>query len=76
MSTNMNKVRPSTKASSPPPTMDAPGPLPVQSKGSRAQLGQTAGADTGSHISDPIRSELGKLHPEQAAQIRRVASSK
>jgi hypothetical protein len=38
-------------------------------------LGQTAGADTGSHISTPIRAELGKLEPSIAVGIRRVAGS-
>jgi hypothetical protein len=40
------------------------------------QFGETFGGDTGTHISNPIRAELGKLHPEQAAEIRRVAGTK
>jgi hypothetical protein len=71
----MSKVRPSTKVSSPPRTMASPGALPAQRPTVRQQLGPTAGADTGSHISDPIRAALNK-HPEQAAEIRRVAGTK
>ena len=38
---------------------------------------QTAsGGDTGSHMSDPIRADLGKLTPSLASGIRRVAGTK
>jgi hypothetical protein len=69
------KVKASTKVSPLPPTMAAPGALPVQRPSVKQQLGSTAGGDTGSHISEPIRAVLGK-HPEQATEIRRVAATK
>ena len=72
----MSKVRPSTKVSEPPRTMAAPGPLPVQRPTVLQQRGETSGQSTGSHISNPIRADLKKLHPEQAAEIRRVARTK
>jgi hypothetical protein len=51
------------------------GTMPI-SKSPESYLGQTAGADTGSHMSDPIRAELGKLTASLAAGVRRVAGSK
>jgi hypothetical protein len=40
------------------------------------QFGPTAGGDTGSHISRPIRGDFEKLTPSLAASICRVAGSK
>jgi hypothetical protein len=69
------KVKASTKVSPPPPTMAAPGALPAQRPTVLQQRGPSSGSDTGSHISNPIRAALNK-HPEQAAEIRRVARTK
>jgi hypothetical protein len=55
--------------------MAAPGALPVQRPTVLQQRGPSSGSDTGSHISNPIRAALNK-HPEQAAEIRRVAGTK
>jgi hypothetical protein len=71
------RVRPSATVSPPIGPIVGPaitGSKPIN-KSPDSYLGQTAGANTGSHISDPIRAALEK-HPEQAAEIRRVAGSK
>jgi hypothetical protein len=71
------KVRASTKVSSPrseitgrsvsgAPISKSPDPL----------VGETAGANPGKHASAPILGDLGKLHPEQRSEIRRVAGTK
>jgi hypothetical protein len=50
------------------------GTMPI-SKSPDPLIGETAGGDTGSHISNPIRAALGK-HPEQRSEIIRVAETK
>jgi hypothetical protein len=70
-----SKVKATAKVSLPPRTTQthaAPAPLSHTIQ----QFGPTAGGDTGSHISDPIRADLGKLTPLLASGIRRVAGSK
>jgi hypothetical protein len=75
-SSNMStKMRAGTKVALPAPTMKGHAPPPPLSH-PRQQFGPTAGADTGSHISNPIRADLGKLTPSLASGIRRVAGSK
>jgi hypothetical protein len=69
-----SKVRPSTKIPRPAPEVQSH-PRPIPYSHTLQQLASTAGADTGSHITDPIRAALGK-HLEQAAEIRRVAGTK
>jgi hypothetical protein len=51
------------------------GTMPI-SKSPDSYLGQTAGADTGSHMSDPIRADLEKLEPSIRAGIKRAAAAK
>lgn len=51
------------------------GTMPI-SKLPDSNLGETAGANPGSHASAPILGDLGKLTPSLASGIRRVASSK
>jgi hypothetical protein len=66
------RVRPLTKVAIPAPEVRGhapPTPYPYNR--------QTAsGGDTGSHISDPIRAELGKLERSIRAGIRRAADAK
>jgi hypothetical protein len=68
------RVRPTTKVPQPPREVQGHA-RPTSFSHTLQQLGSTAGGDTGSHISDPIRAALGK-HPEQAAEIRRAAATK
>jgi hypothetical protein len=73
-SNTSGKVKVSTKVRLPPPEVQGHArPTPLSH--TLQQLDETAGGSTGSHISDPIRAELGKLEPQQAAEIRRVAGS-
>jgi hypothetical protein len=71
----MSKIRPSTKVSTPPRTMAAPGALPAQRPAVQQQLGPLLSSGRG-HASQAVLSDLGKLTPSLAAGIRRVAGSK
>ena len=70
-----NKVKASTKVSGPPPTMAAPGPLPVQRPTVQQQRGPLPSPNRG-HTSVAVLADLGKLTPELASGVRRVAGSK
>jgi hypothetical protein len=70
-----SKVKATAKVSLPPRTMQ-PHAVPSPLSHTLQQFGPTAGGDTGSHISRPIRGDLEKLTPSLAAGICRVAGSK
>ena len=69
------KVRASTKVSSPRSeiTGRSVSGAPISKS---PDPGETAGANPGKHASAPILGDLGKLHPEQRSEIRRVVGTK